>query len=362
MIFGMRTTKQNITRKSEHIKTSLQESESYNNSGFENIILKHRALPEIDFEEVSLEKIFLKKKLNFPIIIEAISGGTKEGKFINVILSKIADEYRIGFMVGSERVLIENSKLKETFKIYGKPPLIIANIGAVQLNNGVGIKECKKIIEAINADAIAFHLNPLQECFQLNGDKNFKNLKEKIRKISMELRNDGIKVIVKEVGNGLSYEDVNNLNVDAIDVAGKGGTNWAVIEGKINKSDIVFECSKNFYDWGISTIESLIEIVKIKEKENVSIIASGGIRNGIQAAKSFAMGADVVGMAMPFLREIYKNKGNGEFEMNDEETAMKNLRKFLDKFILELKIALFLTGSKNVEEIKGKYYIKGHYF
>lgn len=338
-----------INRKTDHIKIAISRNVDIGDAGFEKIKLKHRALPEIDFEEISLEKIVLGKKLNFPIIIEAITGGTEEGKFINKVLSEIADEYKIGFMIGSERAVIENEALKDTFKIYGKPPLIIGNLGAVQLNYGFTIKECKKAINIINANAFAFHLNPLQECFQLDGNKNFKNLKEKINEISCELQKEGIKVIVKEVGNGLSYDDIVDLNVNGVDIAGSDGTNWAFIEGMRNEN--LRECSKNFYDWGNSTCDSLLEVIKIKEKRNIEVIASGGIRNGVQAAKCFAIGADAVGMAMPFLREIYKDK-----QMNkNEKVVLENLRKFLDKFILELKIAMFLTGSKNINEIRGKF-------
>ncbi len=345
----------NNSRKKDHIFLALEEdAEEPEKYSFEKIFLMYKALPEIDFDEINLETNFLGKRLKFPIIIEAITGGFEEGKIINEILSSIASEFGIGFMVGSQRPMIENETLTDTYKINGNPPIVIGNIGAVQLNYGITEMEIIKAIKSINADAIAFHVNPLQECFQLNGNKNFKNLKNKINEISSILRSKGIKVIVKEVGHGLSYDDVKDLNVDCIDVAGYGGTNWALIEGKRSKND----SAKFFYDWGIPTLDSIIEVSRLKEKKNIEIIGSGGIRNGIDAAKCFALNADVVGMAQPFLKQIYNERKILKIDEIDEKLAKENLRKFLNKFINELKISLFLTGSRNIKEIRGKYKIK----
>ncbi len=340
----------NNSRKKEHIRHALHDKVEYGSAGFEKILLKHKSLPEIDFDEIDLNVNFLGKQLKFPIIIEAITGGFDEGGKINEILSEIASEFGIGFMVGSQRPMIEDPALSETYKISGHPPVIISNIGAVQLNYGITYENIANIVRYIKADAIAFHLNPLQECFQPAGNRNFKNLKKKINEISSKLRIAGIKVIVKEVGTGLNYDDVKDLDADCLDVAGFGGTNWAIIEGK--RAD---KQTQNFYNWGIPTVESIRNIISLKDKRNLEIIASGGIRNGIDAAKCFALGADVVGMALPFLKEIYKDD-KGEISENiNKERAKQNLQKFLNKFIEELKPALFLTGSKNIKEINGKY-------
>lgn len=350
----------NNSRKKEHIRHALYSNAEYGSAGFEKISLKLASLPEIDFDEIDLSVNFLGKQLKFPIIIEGITGGFKEGKKINEILSEIADEFGIGFMVGSQRPMIEDPDLAETYKISGHPPVVISNIGAVQLNYGITYKDIINIIRYIKSDAIAFHLNPLQECLQPAGNRNFKNLKKKINEISSKLRIAGIKVIVKEVGMGLNYDDVKDLDVDCVDVAGFGGTNWAIIEGK--RADKQAEI---FYNWGTPTVDSIQSIMPLKYKRNLEIIASGGVRNGVDAAKCFALGADVVGMALPFLKEIYKDD-KGEIsnieDINKEdinkERAKQNLQNFLNKFIEELKIALFLTGSRNVKEIKGKYSTK----
>lgn len=346
--------KNNNSRKAEHIKYALNDDEECRSSGFEKVQLKYVSLPEIDFNEINLETTFLGKGLKFPMIIEAITGGFEEGKKINEILSEIASEFGIGFMTGSQRPMIENPALASTYKISKRPPIVIGNIGAVQLNYGITYNDCMKAIKYINANAIAFHLNPLQEVFQPNGNRNFKNLKQKINEISSKLKTVGIKVIIKEVGTGLDYNDVKDLNVDCIDVAGFGGTNWAVIEGKRGQNT----SAEIFHHWGISTVDSLTNIIPLKDKRNLEVVASGGIRNGIDAAKCFALGADAIGMALPFLREIYKDDGRRIVEHLDKDRAMKNLRGFLNRFIEESKIALFLTGSKNIKEIKGKYNVK----
>jgi len=322
-------------RKNDHLKISLEKRVEYGNPGFDKYRLKHHALPEIDFDAIDMHINFLGKTLNYPIIIEAITGGVEDAKTINNDLSSIAKKYGLGYEVGSQRLAIENKKLEETYKIKTSA-LTIANIGAVQLNYGYGLKELKKAVDMINADALALHLNSLQECFQPEGLRNFSNLKEKINKISKELRKEGIKVIVKEVGNGILYETVKDLNVDAIDVAGMGGTSWAAIEGYRNQK--IKNVAKLFYDWGIPTTESLIEVTKLK----IPVIASGGIRNGLDAAKSIALGASCIGIALPVLREY--NKG------------IDHLTKFLDDFIMELKIAMFLTGSPDIKSLKGKIY------
>jgi len=345
--------KNSNSRKKEHIRHALYADAEYGSAGFEKILLTHKAFPEIDFAQINLETNFLGKRLKFPIIIEAITGGFDEGGKVNEILSEIASEFGIGFMVGSQRPMMENFALADTYNISGHPPVIIGNIGAVQLNYGMTYEDIVKIVKYLKADAIAFHTNPLQECLQPAGNRNFKNLKKKINEISRNLRDIGIKVLVKEVGSGLNYEDVNDLDVDCIDVAGFGGTNWAIIEGKRDAS----KPAEKFYNWGISTVESIQSVMPLKDKRNLEITASGGIRNGVDAAKCFALGADVVGMALPFLKEIYKDENGNITDKINKETASQNLRKFLNKFIEELKIALFLTGSKNIKEIKEKYSI-----
>lgn len=332
----MNSKEKNNRRKLQHLKICLEkEVESGAEAGFRNFRLEHKASPEIDFDEISLETKFLGKKLNYPLIIEGMTGGVKGTEKINLELAEISQEYKIGFGVGSQRNAIENKKLERTYKIRTVAPdiFLIANLGAVQLNYGYSIKECKKVMDMIDADALALHLNPLQEVIQPEGNKNFSNLIVKINEIAKKLKKP---VIVKETGCGISYEIAKKLKVSAIDVSGLGGTSFGLIESYRNKN--FSKIGELFSEWGIPTAESIQEVSKLN---NVPIVGSGGIRNGIDAAKALALGANVVGLALPILKSWHKNGKEG-------------VKKFLNQFFLELKIAMFLTGSKTVFELKSK--------
>jgi isopentenyl-diphosphate delta-isomerase len=317
------------------LRICLEKNVESGNTGFENFQLEHKAAPEIDFDEISLKIKFLGKKLNYPLIIEGMTGGTEEAKEINRELGKISQEYGIGFGVGSQRAAIEDESLEKTYKVRDVAPdvFLIANLGAVQLNYGYSLKECKKAVEMIDADALALHLNPLQEVIQPEGNKNFSNLIEKINDIAENLKKP---VIVKETGCGISYDVAKRLKVAAIDVSGLGGTSFGLIEGYRSDKKIS-EISKLFSKWGIPTSLAIKEVSKL----NIPIIGSGGIRNGLDAAKALALGAHCVAMVLPILKSL-------------EENGKEGVREFLERFFLELKIAMFLTGSKSIDELKGK--------
>jgi len=327
----------NSSRKLEHLRICIEKDVETRKAGFENFKLIHKILPENDFNEIDTKINFLGKKLDYPIIIEGMTGGVPAAKKINRELAGIAEEFKIGFGVGSQRAAIDDVTLAETYYVRDVAPdiLLISNLGAVQLNYGYGAPECKKAVEMIKADAIALHLNPLQECVQDEGNRNFSNLIEKINKVSDELKRDNIPVIAKGISTGISQDIAKRLNVAAIDTGGVGGTSWAKIEGyRENGNPKIGEL---FSDWGIPTAECVAGLSGIKKP----VIASGGVRTGIEAAKSIALGADCVGMALPFLRAGVSGGKDG-------------VRKFLNNFIRELKIAMFLTGSKRVGDLKGK--------
>lgn len=311
------------------------------NTGFDKIRLIHNALPGIDFDEISPGIKFLGKKLNFPIIIEGMTGGAEETVKINRDLAEISQEFGIGFGVGSQRMAIENDEFAGTYKVRDIAPdiFLIANLGAVQLNYGYGIEECRKAVEMIDADALALHLNPLQEVIQPEGNKNFSNLVKKINEISRKLK---YPVIVKETGCGISYETAKKLAVSAIDVSGLGGTSWGLVESYRGdeKTRIL---GRTFSNWGIPTVGSIIELSKLE----IPLIGSGGIRTGLDAAKAISIGAECVGIALPILRAWKTQKKEG-------------VRKFLKNFIVELRIAMFLTGSKDINGLKGKYINLGY--
>ncbi len=318
-------------RKAEHIDIVLKKSINYRKTnGFERIEFVHNALPEINFDEINLKTEFLNKKFDAPLLISAMTGGTEEAEKINKDLAKACEKFNIPFELGSQRAMIENEKLSKTYDVKKFTPgvFLVGNIGAMQLD-GVG-----KILEGlkkVRADAVAIHINPLQEILQKEGDTNWKGVLERIKEFRKACK---IPIIVKEVGAGISGKVARKLEeagVDVIDVAGAGGTSWAGIEILRNN-----EKNKLFWNWGIPTFDALEEAVS---SVKIPVVASGGIRNGIEIAKAIRMGAAMVGIAAPFLRA--QNKG-GEREVE----------KLLMQFIEELKITMFLTGSKNLEELR----------
>lgn len=323
-------------RKLDHLRICTEKDIESGDTGFDEIRLVHKALPEIDFDKIDLRTKFLGKRLNFPIIVEGMTGGAEEALKINRDIAEISQEFGIGFGVGSQRMAIEDERFAETYKVRDIAPdiLIIANLGAVQLNYGYGIEECRKAVEMIDADALALHLNPLQEAIQPEGNKNFSNLIKKINEISKKLK---YPVIIKETGCGISYETAKKLKVSAIDVAGLGGASWGIVESYRGDEKTMF-LGMTFSNWGIPTSESISCVARLK----VPVIGSGGIRTGLDAAKAIAIGSECVGIALPILK-AWKTGGK------------EGIRKFLDKFIEELRIAMFLTGSRDIKRLKGRY-------
>ncbi|MHA1503598.1 MAG: type 2 isopentenyl-diphosphate Delta-isomerase [Candidatus Heimdallarchaeota archaeon] len=312
-----------------------------NTNGFEDIHFIHRALPKSDFDDIKLNTEFLKHKLDFPILFSSITGGTPKAKKINQILARVAEKYNICLGVGSQRPAIEDPTIADTYSIVREeaPNAFIAgNIGAIQLNNDYGLEEAKKAIDMIDANALFLHLNPLQEAIQPEGQTNFGNLIDKIEDLCNDLKQP---IIVKEVGSGISMEDAEellNVGVEAIEVAGVGGTSWAKIES-IRAQTQGFEDKQSlgdlFANWGLPTALSTLELGSFRE--DLQIISSGGIRTGIEGAKAINIGADLVGFALPILRKALL----GEIE----------LELWLDRFIQELKTTMFLVGATNIEEL-----------
>ena len=306
-------------------------------TGFDNYHFAHQALPEINFDEIDLSCQFLKKKLNYPILISSMTGGTAKAKIINQNLAQAAQKLGIAMAVGSQRIAIEKPKLASTFQVRKVAPdiILLSNLGAVQLNYGFGLKECHQAIKMIKADRLIFHLNPLQEVIQPEGNKNFSHLLKKIEKISKQLKSP---VIVKEVGCGISSNIARSLlkaGIKTIDVSGQGGTNWAMIESLRYKKGS--ELGKIFSEWGIPTAKAIAECNKIK---GLTIIGSGGIRTGIHIAKALALGANIAGIALPLLQPATK--------------SAKAVEEKIKSLTLQLKITMFCLGVKNIKELKNK--------
>lgn len=333
-------------RKQDHIKICLAQDVEVGSTGLENYHFVHNALPEIDFARIDTSVKFLEKKLSAPILISAMTGGTLKAGRINRNLALAAQKVSVSMGVGSQRIVLEIKKEKlkvkneviKTFQVRDVAPdiLLFANLGAVQLNYGLGAKECQELVDMIEADGLILHLNSLQEAIQPEGNTNFSGLLVKIERVNKTL---SVPMIVKEIGSGISEEVARklfNAGVRIIDTAGWGGTNWAVIEGKRREvGSEKWEAGKVFSDWGIPTAESIIQCRKVK---GLKVIGSGGIRNGIEIAKAIVLGADLVGLALPLLKPATQ--------------SAKAVEKKLIQLIQELKITMFCLGAKNISQLK----------
>ena len=323
-------------RKDDHIAQCLRDPAiDRSASGFDSITLVHRALPELDFDEVDTSITFLGKELSFPFMLSSMTGGTsKETVTINQNLAMAAQQCKVALAVGSQRVMFEDKKAEESFRLREFAPDIplIANLGAVQLNYGFGIEECRKAVKVLDADALFLHLNPLQEVIQKGGDRNFEYLSDKIRIIRSKLE---VPLMIKETGCGLSQADYRlliNCGIRYIDVAGRGGTSWSRIEHLCNKDDSNLGLA--FQDWGLSTVETLEEAKPFRNQ--LFLIAGGGIRSGIDLAKAMRLGASMGSAALPFLKAALESKN----------AVVKLIEEYREQF----KVALFLTGHKNIKD------------
>jgi isopentenyl-diphosphate Delta-isomerase len=328
------------TRKAEHIRICLEEDIECDRqtSGLEKYRFQHCCLPELDFSDVSLKTEFLGKSLGAPILISSMTGGTDFAKTINYRLAEVAQKYNLAMGVGSQRIAVEKPEVADTFAVRSIAPdiLLFANLGAVQLNYTYGIEQCLQAVDILAADALILHINPLQECIQPKGDRNFKNLLDKIHTLCSQLT---IPVIAKEVGNGISGKMAVKLvevGVKAIDVAGAGGTSWAKVESERAENRLQRELGKTFADWGIPTAECVLEVRR--SLPDIPLIASGGLRNGLDAAKTIALGADLAGLALPFLKAA-----------SESPQATDELAQLL---LAELATVLFCTGNGNIDSFK----------
>jgi len=327
-------------RKSEHLRVCIEEDVEFQQltSGLEKYRFTHCCLPELDRSDIELGTTFLGKSLKAPILISSMTGGTELAHLVNTRLAMVAQRYGLAMGVGSQRIALEQPELAPTFAVRSLAPdiLLLANLGAVQLNYGCGLEECLKLVDLLEADALILHLNPLQEWVQSKGDKNFKGLLAKIEQICAQLP---VPVIAKEVGNGISAMMAQRLieaGVAAIDVAGAGGTSWAKVESQRAKDNRQRHLGQVFADWGLPTAECITAIRTLNS--TIPLIASGGLKNGLDLAKSIALGADLGGLARPFLIAAIES-----------EAAVDELVKFL---IAEIEIVLFCTGNPNLSALK----------
>lgn len=323
-------------RKADHIRINLEEDVQFPNltTGFERYRLVHQALPELDLDAVDTSVLLLGKCLRVPLLISSMTGGTPAAAAINRNLAQAAQARGVAMGLGSQRAGLEQAETAYTFRVRDVAPdiLLFANLGAVQLNRGYGVDHCRRAVEMIGADALILHLNPLQEALQADGDRDWRGLLDKIEAVCRGLN---VPVVVKEVGWGISEKVARWLaeaGVAAIDVAGAGGTSWSAVESHRAPTDALRRLALAFADWGIPTAEALVQARR--GAANLPLIASGGMRTGIDAAKALALGASVVGIASPFLKAAV--------ESSEAVVAA------IDQFAAELRIAMFCAGAGDV--------------
>lgn len=334
-------------RKDDHLRICIEEDVKATVSpGFDSISLTVEALPDLDFDKIDTSQTVFGKKLTAPILISSMTGGSGKTKYFNQLLAQAAEHYQIAMGVGSQRAAIEHPELVETFAVVRKQApkaLLFANLGVAQLNEGYGVNECQLAIDMLEADGLYLHLNALQEALQPEGNANFRQLLPKIERIVKKLE---VPVLVKEVGCGISAETAKRLleiGVRGIDVAGLGGTSWAAVEMYRQSDPVWKQACSSYRNWGIPTVSSLRGISDLSK--DVVLISSGGLENGLDIAKSLALGANLAGFARKLIIAV-----------NESECKLSQT---IDQLILELRIAMFVTGSATIQDLKGKWYEKG---
>ncbi len=317
-------------------------------AGWNDIRLVHQALPEFNMDIIDLGTRFLGHEMSSPFYIAAITGGHKETMKVNATLAAAAERYGLGMGVGSQRAALENPALEESFSVvreHAPSAFLIANLGVVQLRDH-GIEWAERAVGMIDADAIAIHLNFLQEAIQPEGDHDAQGCLMAIKELCAAFK---YPVIVKETGSGISARTARmcfGAGVQAIDIGGWGGTSWAIIESiraEECKDPELAALGQEFAAWGIPTTVSLSDVARL----GGPVIATGGIRSGLDMARAIALGADLCGVALPFLKSALKGE--------------KSLNEIIEKYCLGLKVAMFLTGSRTINELKSaEMYITGN--
>ncbi|HTR80484.1 MAG TPA: type 2 isopentenyl-diphosphate Delta-isomerase [Bacteroidota bacterium] len=339
-----RTTSKPATssRKKDHVLLTVRRDVAFREkrNGFGDWEFVHNALPELNLSEISTETVFLSKRLSFPFMISCMTGGYADAKRINKNLAEVCEERGIAMGVGSQRQALEDTTYHSSFSIARKaaPSIpIVGNIGAAEVAKLKDARPVQKLADLVQADAFAVHLNPLQEFLQPEGSPNFRGV---LKGIEMLVRGLSIPVIVKEIGAGISQDVAQrlvNVGVRIIDVAGAGGTSWAGVEILRRKNG---QEEDIFWDWGIPTAEALRQVVPLKtETPTLTVIGSGGIMNGLDAAKAIAMGADLTASARPMLQAL----------MNSGTEGLKN---YIDRWVKEFKGTMFLVGAQRVKDLQ----------
>jgi isopentenyl-diphosphate Delta-isomerase len=328
-------------RKASQLRIALErdvELDERTTTGFDQLSFVPNALPEIDFDAIDTRTTMLGRCLNAPLLISSMTGGTGQAGELNRVLAEVAQRLRIAIGLGSARVLIENPRLLSTFDVrrYAPDVLLFANLGAVQLNHGIDVDACRRLVDDLAADALILHLNPIQEALEPDGDTDFGGLLAKIARLAATLR---FPIVVKEVGFGLAPDVVRRLldaGVAAVDVAGAGGTAWTRIEGERAREPWRAELANDFSGWGWPTATAIA--AARQAAPGGLIFGSGGVRTGLDIAKAVALGADLVGVARPFLRVAAAGP-----DATDG---------YARRLIEGLRIAMFGVGASSITQLR----------
>jgi isopentenyl-diphosphate delta-isomerase len=328
-------------RKVEHIRVIESDPDvERHRAYFDEVRLRHRALPELDRAKVDPSVEFMGKRQSFPLLISCMTGGDHELlRTINRNLAQAAEETGVAMGVGSQRIMFTQPGARASFEVRRHAPhaLLFANLGAAQLNQGYGADQCREAIDVVGADALYLHLNPLQEAVQPEGDTDFSGLADKIGAVAGRLDRP---VVVKEVGAGIGPEDVERLlphGIRYIDVAGAGGTSWSRIEHHRHAEEEGDRLGLTFQDWGWPTPMALRALAPYRDQ--VTLVASGGIRTGLDMAKAMVLGASLCGMAAPFLKPA----------LESPEAVVR----VIDCLKREFVTAMFLLGLESVDVLRG---------
>jgi isopentenyl-diphosphate delta-isomerase len=333
-------------RKADHIRINLEEDVAFDHltTGLERYRFIHQALPELDLVEIELGTCFLGKTLRAPLLISSMTGGTERAHIINRSLAEAAQEAGIAMGLGSMRAALEDPSLAQSFLVVrpvAPDILLFANLGAVQLNYGYTLDHCRRAVEIVEADALFLHFNALQEALQPEGDTNFAGLLDKIETVCKSLE---VPVVAKEVGWGFSEDMARrlaNVGIAAIDVAGAGGTSWSQVEMYRADTEARRRVAATFRDWGIPTAES-IQMVR-RGAPHLPIIASGGLRNGLEVAKTIALGAQLAGMAGPFLKAAV--------------VSTEAVLETIEVTVSELRTAMFCVDAPSLDKLRDTPYL-----
>lgn len=329
--------------KRKHIEVCLTQPVEYRKTtGLEAFDLVNQALPEVALGTLDLSTVLAGKTLRAPLMIAPMTGGTEEGLTINRRLAAAAERFGLAMSVGSQRVALERPQLEPYFAVRDVAPdiLLFANLGAGQLVRGWGAAEARRAVAMIGADALFVHLNPIQEAIQ-GGDRDFRGLAAALSALCRELGSEGVPVFAREVCFGLSAEAAQRLldcGVCGLDCSGAGGTSWAKVEAFCATTPDRREMGLRFGEWGIPTAVSIRNVRSVAP--DISLIASGGLRSGIDLAKALALGADVGAMARPFLLAAHQG-----------EAALDWL---IEGLLEELRICMFGVGASHVAALRGR--------